>query len=97
MPELIIPDVVEQDLLEIWLYIAEDSPANADQFLDRLNEKAKKLAEFPLMGTERPELAHQLRCFAVDRYVIYYRPLANEIGIELVRVLPSSRDTTPLF
>lgn len=97
MPELIIPEIVEQDLLEIWLYIAEDSPVNADRFLDKLNEMAKKLSEFPQMGTERPELAENLKCFAVDRYVIYYRCLANESGIELVRVLSSYRDADLLF
>jgi toxin ParE1/3/4 len=97
MAELIIPDIVEQDLLEIWLYIAEDSPVNADRFLDKLNEKAKKLSEFPQMGTERPEIAEHVRCFAVDRYVIYYRCLADQSGIELVRVLSSYRDVDLLF
>lgn len=64
MPELIIPDIVEQDLLDIWLYIADDSPQNADRFIDKLYEKAAKLSEFPGMGTLRPELAENLRCFA---------------------------------
>jgi len=36
MPTLIISPEAEQDLLDIWLYIAEDSPVNADRFLDRL-------------------------------------------------------------
>lgn len=27
----------EEDLIDIWLYIAEDQPVNADRFLDRLN------------------------------------------------------------
>jgi toxin ParE1/3/4 len=97
MPELIIPEIVEQDLLEIWLYIAEDSPVNADRFLDKLNEMAKKLSEFPQMGTERPELADNLKGFPVGRYVIYYRCLANGCGIELVRVLSSYREADLLF
>ena len=57
MPSLIISPEAEQDLLDIWLYIAEDSPVNADRFLDRLEGKALKLAEFTEIGIDRPELA----------------------------------------
>ncbi len=46
MPTLTISPEAEQDLLDIWLYIAEDNPINADRFLDRLEGKALKLAEF---------------------------------------------------
>jgi toxin ParE1/3/4 len=95
MPELILSPEAEVDLLEIWLYIAEDSPVNADRFLDKLNEKAQKLAEFSDMGVERPELGEGMKCFPVDRYVLFYR--STEGGAELVRVLASSRDTRLVF
>ncbi|HAG96059.1 MAG: plasmid stabilization protein [Pseudomonadales bacterium] len=94
MPELIISPEAEADLIEIWLYIAEDSPVNADRFLDKLNDKAQKLAETDL-GVERPELGEGMKSFPVDRYVLYYRPIDN--GAELVRVLVSSRDTRLVF
>ena len=94
MPELIISSEAEADLIEIWLYIAEDSPVNADRFLDKLNDKAQKLAETDL-GVERPELGEGMKSFPVDRYVLYYRPIDN--GAELVRVLVSSRDTRLVF
>ena len=58
--------------------------------MEKLNEKAKKLADFPDMGVSRPELADQLRSFPVDRYVLFYRGVSD--GIELVRVLHSSKD-----
>ncbi len=35
MSTLTVSPEAEQDLLEIWLYIAEDSPINADRFLER--------------------------------------------------------------
>lgn len=95
MPQLIISSEADQDLLDIWLYIAQDSPVNADRFLDRLYEVAHKLTEFNEMGTARPDLAEALRSFPVDRYVIYFRPIQQ--GIELVRVLRGSRDITVLF
>lgn len=90
MGEVILSPQAEQDLLEIWLYIADDHPDNADRFLDRLHEKALLLAEFREMGAARPELGEGIRCFPVERFVLYYRP--NDSGIELVRVLRGSRD-----
>lgn len=94
MSELTISPEAEADLIEIWLYIAEDSPLNADRFLDRLNEKALKLAETD-MGVERPELGEGMKSFPVDRYVLFYRRI--ETGAELVRVLVSSRDVRLAF
>jgi len=63
MPTLKISAEAENDLLEIWLYIAEDSPISADRFLDSLNEKAERLAEFTEIGVERPELGCGLQSF----------------------------------
>jgi toxin ParE1/3/4 len=85
----------EADLVDIWLYIANDQPTNADRFLDRLQEKALKLAEFPDLGRDRPELAEGLKSFPVDRYNIYYR--VTDTALVLVRVLPGSRDIDALF
>ena len=95
MPELTISPEANQDLLDIWLYIAEDSPMNADQFLDKLHTKALNLSEFKEIGIDRPELAKDLRSFPVDRYMLYYRAVPT--GIELVRVLHGSRDSKSLF
>ncbi len=46
MPALIVLPEAEQDLIDIWLYIAEDQPVNTDRFLERLEKKTHKLAEF---------------------------------------------------
>jgi toxin ParE1/3/4 len=95
MPTLIISPEAEQDLIDIWLHIAEDQPVNADRFLERLQEKAQKLAEFTDLGVDRLDLAPDIKSFPVDRYILYYRP--NDDGIELVRVLRGSRDANLLF
>ena len=79
----------ESDLIAIWRYIAEDSPVNADRFLDRLDETFAVLAEMPGMGHARPDLATGLRMFPVGNYLIFYRP--GEDGIEVVRVLHGRR------
>lgn len=43
----------ENDLEEIWLFIAQDSPDNADKFLDEIEETCWKLARFANMGRNR--------------------------------------------
>ncbi len=95
MPELTISPEAETDLLEIWLYIAEDNPVNADRYLDKLNDKAFNLCEFSEIGIDRPELVEGLKSFPVDGYSLYYK--STDIGIELVRVLHGSRDIKQLF
>lgn len=95
MLELEISSEAEIDLFDIWLYIAEDQPVNADRYLDKLQEKAQRLAEFPDLGRDRPELAEALKSFPVDRYNLYYT--ATETKLILVRVLPGDRDITAIF
>ena len=95
MAKLIISTQAEQDLLDIWLYIAEDSLVNADRFLDKINDTVQRLAEFKNIGVNRPELAVGLLSFPLDRYMLYYREVNT--GIELVRVLHSSRDLMQIF
>ena len=82
------------DLIEIWQYIADDSPENADRFLDTLEEKMGLLADNPRMGSRREELAEGLRAFPVKSYVIYYRPHGRKEGIEVVRVLNANQNIT---
>ncbi len=95
MLQLEISREAENDLMEIWLYIAEDQPANADNYLDKLHEKAQKLAEFPNLGRERPELGKSLLSFPVDRYSLYY--VITDSKLVIVRVLPGDRDIVSFF
>ena len=90
MLELIKSPQSESDLIDIWLYVVEDQPVNADRLLDRLNEAVLRLAEMPGMGVDRPDLVDGLKSFPVGNYVIYYRIKCN--SLELVRVLSASRD-----
>ena len=58
------------DLAEIWSYIADDSDAAADRFLDTLEEKFALLATQPRMDRQRGELMPDLRGFPAGRYVV---------------------------
>lgn len=92
---LIISPQAEQDLVDIWLYIADDSPANADQFLNHLTEQAQLFVTLPKSGKARPELAQDLRSFPVEKYILFYREQGS--NIELVRVLHAARDIDAVF
>jgi toxin ParE1/3/4 len=61
MPRLLKRPEAENDLDEIWWYIAQDSPNSADKFLDRIQERCLALADFPQMGINCEELRKGLR------------------------------------
>lgn len=46
------------DIEEIRTYIARDSPAAAEAFVDRIFQSAERLAEHPLSGRIVPEFGH---------------------------------------
>ena len=85
----------ENDLDDIWLYIAEDNPDNADKLLDEIEEISRKLARFADMGRKRDDLHPGLQSFAVGKYIIFYIPING--GIEIVRVLHGMMDIDAVF
>ena len=80
----------EADILEIWDFIAEDSVAEADLWVDRLDAKFELWATQPMMGRPRDELAQGLRSLTFGRYVVFFESMLD--GIDVVRVLHGSRD-----
>ncbi len=50
MPEIIIRPLALEDLADIWDYIAEDSQARADAFIDSIDMKINELAGSPHAG-----------------------------------------------
>jgi toxin ParE1/3/4 len=79
----------EQDLIDIWRYIARDSPRAADRLLDILDAKSRALARNPLMGMARDDIAEGVRHFPVGNYLILYR--ARDDGVEVVRYVHGRR------
>ncbi|MDX6710332.1 MAG: toxin ParE1/3/4 [Blastocatellia bacterium] len=91
MPELIYSPEAESDLIEIWLYIAEDKdPETADRVLSSVWDKCNALLKHPEMGRRREELAPGLRSIPKGSYVVFYRQAGDRI--EIVRVLHGARD-----
>jgi toxin ParE1/3/4 len=84
-----------RDLEEIWFFVAQDNPVAADRWLDTLEEKLSLVADNPLMGTARPDIAPELRYYPVGNYLLLYRIVSG--GIEVVRVMHGARDLLNLF
>jgi len=95
VPPFRISPRASADLIEIWSYIADDSAANADAFVDKLYEMLQVLGRQPGLGRRREELAPGMQSFPFGRYIIFYHVIANTI--EVVRVLHGARDVESLF
>jgi toxin ParE1/3/4 len=97
MPRLVIAPEARQDLREIRDYIATNDPRAARRVVTRLRDMTRMLAAAPTIGRNRPELGAEIRSFVADRYVLFYRPLQQAGGIELIRVLHGARDIDAMF
>jgi toxin ParE1/3/4 len=85
----------KSDLLEIWDYIADDNEKRADEFLLKIDQVINNLAQIPTIAKSRKELMEGLRSFPCGRYIIFFTVITG--GIEIIRVLHSSRDINPNF
>lgn len=91
MPAILITPVAEEDLINIWLYIARDNEEAADRVYEAAENTFKILADSPRMGTPYHPKRSRLkgvRFFPVNKYhsyIIYYREQPE--GIEIIRVL----------
>lgn len=95
MPIVTVRPRARIDIAEIWEYIAEDSEAQADIFVDRVDAQFQLLSQQPGIGRMRNELRDGLRSFPFERYVIFYLVIEN--GIDIVRVLHGARDVDAQF
>lgn len=78
----------QTDLLEAWLFIAEENLNAADRVLDTIEQEAKVL---PLMGRTRPDLTEDIRSWPTSTsYILFY--VAEADGITVIRVLHHARD-----
>ncbi|MCH7988184.1 MAG: type II toxin-antitoxin system RelE/ParE family toxin [Planctomycetes bacterium] len=77
---------------EIGRYIAKQSQSleTALRFLNAIDAKCEQYARQPMMGTTRPDLQAEVRCFSVGSYVVLYRPITD--GILVLLVVHGHRD-----
>ena len=84
-----------EDLDNIWFYIARDNPVEADNLIDIFDEKLQLIAEYPEIGPARSRYGQDIRVYPVGEYVIFYRPLREDI--EVTRVLNAAQDLDAIF
>ena len=87
--EVLLNQGAEQDLESIHDYISKfDSPANANDVLDRLMEVVAGLAQFPERGSYPKELValgiKDYRQTASKPYRVIYRILGRQVVIYLI-------------
>ena len=95
MLAIVLTPRANADLEEIWMFIAADNPAQADDFIDLIDEKFQNLSRQPGLGRRREELVAGLRSFPVGRYVIFY--LQVQDSLQIVRILHGARDLDAVF
>jgi toxin ParE1/3/4 len=73
------------DLIDIWRHIAPDNPAAADRCLDKIEERCRRLATFPELGPQRPDISPDARTLVIDRWLAIYR--LTEYGVQVARIV----------
>jgi antitoxin ParD1/3/4 len=84
----------EEDLLDIWSFIASDNPAAADRVEAAVYRACDLLSDSPLAGTSRKELTLlPVRFWVVQpysNYLIVYDPAKKPL--QIIRILHAARD-----
>jgi plasmid stabilization system protein ParE len=96
MSRFVLTPAADQDLNDIWDYIAGDSVAAANRVLDALEAAFQQLAEAPALGHYREDLADKRHRFhSVFSYLIVYRWETRPL--QIIRVLHGARDVQGLL
>jgi toxin ParE1/3/4 len=86
----------QADLREIRDYTKTTwGEVQAREYLSELRYGLQRLADDPLIGKAREEIAPGLRSFPLARHVAFYRVYPD--GIEVVRILHASMDVERRF
>lgn len=94
-PTLQFTPAARNDIEETWQYLGEFGEDVAKKLIRQIIEKCEHLARSPKIGRERNDLILHLRQFPFKNYNIFYFPTEN--GVEIYRVLHSSRDNVQIF
>lgn len=91
MPFVIKTTQAQEDLIDIWRYTYEKwGEAQADLYLDDLENALQLLAHEPLICRKREELTPPVRIHHTHKHLVIY--IEIESGIRLIRVLHESCD-----
>ncbi|MBL8905946.1 MAG: type II toxin-antitoxin system RelE/ParE family toxin [Rhizobiales bacterium] len=82
----------EDDLIDIWNYVAQHNAGAADRLLKGLETRLRLLADYPFAGRIREDMADGTRHLAIGEYLTFYR--VAEHTVQIIRVLHGHRDIT---
>ncbi len=94
-PTLQFTAFARSDIGETWQYLGEFGEGVAEKMIRQIIEKCEDLSRNPKIGRERNDLILNLRQFPFKNYNIFYFPIEN--GVEIYRILHSSRDNVQVF
>ena len=83
------------DLGEIWDYIANDSSANADRFVEQIYQKCVEISELDGIGRSREELYPGLFSISFRKYIIFFQ--RADSCVRIIRILHGARDIGAVF
>jgi toxin ParE1/3/4 len=90
--------LAEQDLAEIYEYVAADNALAADRILARIEKDLASLASQPLLGrvSRDPDIARLgYRYLIIGDYLAFYRP--EPAAVLIYRILHGARDYADLL
>lgn len=91
MSAFVVTAAADEDLNDIWDFIAADNLEAADRVLDAIEAAFHRLAAGPATGHYREEVADRRHRFAsVFSYLIVYRWETRPL--QIIRVLHGARD-----
>ena len=91
MIKFILSKAADADLEDIFDYTLEEFGLDqAVSYVSSFDDTFKMIAHNLEIGRERKEIQEDLRSFAKDKYVIFYRIRSDHVRV--VRILHGSRD-----
>jgi toxin ParE1/3/4 len=99
---VVITPMAARDLEDIWLTIAPNNARAATRLLRSIGKKIELLADFPRLGTRRPDIRPEMRMMVARPYLVLYA-IHPDTGdedvetVEVVRVVDGRRDLRRLF
>jgi toxin ParE1/3/4 len=96
---LFLRPAAEDDLTELYRYIAEQSgsPERAIGYIRRVRAACEKLKTFPEVGRSRDDLRPGVRVLGFERRVVIVYTVLSSGDVEIGRVLYGGRDYETLI
>lgn len=95
-PQFRLTQPAMRDIQEITDYLAQKSGfSQSETFIQKMNAQFARIVQFPRSGKPRNDLLPGSRMVSIDRYLIFYISIGEDI--EILRVVNGYRDLSALF